>query len=301
MSNELKIFINDRFVPKSEAKISVTDHGLLYGDGIFEGIRAYNGRVFRLVEHINRLYDSAKMINLNIGIEKEKMINNVLDTLRVNNLNEAYIRLVVTRGNGTLGLDPSSCPKPTIIIITQPMAPIADPKGIKCITSSMRRIPPSVFSPNIKSLNYLNNVLAKMEATQRSCDEAIFLDINGNVAEGSAENIFMVKNEILITPPYIHSLRGITRDTIIETAKDIYNIIDVQERDVSIFEFYTADEVFMTGTAAELAPVIEIDGRKIGNGKPGEITLLLQDRFKKLVNNSGTKIDNKKDEIYIGC
>lgn len=301
MSNELKIYIDGKFLPKSEAKISVTDHGLLYGDGIFEGIRAYNGRVFKLVEHINRLYDSAKMINLNIGIEKEKMINNVLETLRINNLNEAYIRLVVTRGDGTLGLDPASCPKSTIIIIAQPMSPIADPKGIRCITSSMRRISPSVFSPNIKSLNYLNNVLAKMEATQRGCTEAIFLDINGNVCEGSAENIFMIKNGILITPPYIHSLRGITRDTILEISRDSSNFIDVQERDVSIFEFYAADEVFMTGTAAELAPVVEIDGRKIGDGKPGELTLLLQEEFKRLVNNSGTKIENKKYEIYIGC
>lgn len=285
--SELKVFINGVFVPTSEAKISVFDHGTLYGDGIFEGIRAYNGGVFKLKEHINRLFDSAKMVNLNIGVCKETMISDVLNTLQINNLDEAYIRLVVTRGTGTLGLDPSSCPKPTIIIIAQPMAPIADPKGIKCITSSMRRIPPSVFSPNIKSLNYLNNVMAKMEATQRGVDEAIFLDINGNVAEGSAENIFMIKNNILITPPYIHSLRGITRDTILSFAKVE---MQVEERDVSIFEFYAADEVFMTGTAAEVAPVVEIDGRKIGDGKPGYITLWLQEQFKDFVIGSGTKI-----------
>ncbi len=288
MSNELKVFIDGEFLPSSEAKISVFDHGLLYGDGIFEGIRAYNGRVFKLTEHINRLFDSAKMINLNIGVNKEQMTDAVLETLRVNKLEDAYIRLVVTRGFGTLGLDPKSCPKSTIIIIAQLMAPIADPKGIRCITSSMRRIPPSVFSPNIKSLNYLNNVMVKMEATQRGCDEAIFLDMNGNVCEGSAENIFMVKNGILITPPYIHSLRGITRDKIIYIAEN--NDISFEEKDISIFEFYAADEVFMTGTAAELAPVIEIDGRKIGDGKPGIITLELQEKLKKSMNTTGVKI-----------
>jgi len=299
--NEYLVYINGEFFPASKACINVQDHGLLYGSGIFEGIRAYNGRVFKLVEHIDRLFDSAKMINLDIGKTKDQIISYVLETLRKNNLEEAYIRLIVTRGYGNLGLDPRNCKVPTIIIIAQPMSPIADPRGIKCITSSMRRIPPSVFSPNIKSLNYLNNVLAKMEATQRGCDEAIFLDMNGNVAEGSAENIFMVKNGILITPPYIHSLRGITRDTILNISKEMDDFVEIQERDVSIFEFYAADEVFMTGTAAELAPVIEIDGRKIGDGKPGDMTLLLQDQFKKLVNNSGTKIENKKDEIYIGC
>lgn len=289
MSNELKVYIDGNFIEASKACINVQNHGLLYGDGIFEGIRAYNGRVFKLTEHINRLYDSAKMINLNIGITKDQMIENVLETLRINHLEEAYIRLVITRGDGTLGLDPTNCKIPTIIIIAQPMAPIADPKGIKCITSSMRRIPPSVFSPNIKSLNYLNNVLAKMEATQRGCDEAIFLDLNGNVAEGSAENIFMLKNEILITPPYIHSLRGITRDTILEIAKD-FNLKGIEQRNISIFEFYAADEVFMTGTAAEIAPVIEIDGRKIGDGRPGEITLNIQEKFRILTKYIGIKI-----------
>lgn len=287
--SELKVFINGEFIPSSEAKISVYDHGILYGDGIFEGIRAYKGRVFKLYQHINRLYDSAKMINLDIGIDKKVMIDNVLATLRINNLNEAYIRLVITRGPGHLGLDPKNCIKPTIFIIAQPMAPIADPKGIKTITSSMRRIPTSVFSPNIKSLNYLNNVMAKMEATQRGVDEAIFLDLNGNVAEGSAENIFMIKNAIMITPPYIHSLRGITRDTILELAESL-GLKKIEVRDFSIFELYTADEVFLTGTAAELAPVIEIDGRKIADGKPGWNTLELQKLFKELVNTTGIKI-----------
>jgi len=286
---EFLVYIDGNFLPASKACINVQDHGLLYSDGCFEGIRAYNGKVFKLIEHINRLYESAKMINLNIGIDKEEMINLVLETLRVNNLSEAYIRLVITRGYGDLGLDPINCPKPTIIIIAKPMAPIADPKGIKVITCPLRRIPPQVFSPNAKTLSYLNNVLAKMFATQNGCAESIFLDLNGNVAEGSAENIFMVKNGLITTPHYIHSLRGITRDSIIDIIKT-YDIAKVEVRDASIFEYYVADEVFMTGTAAELAPVIQIDGRIIGDGTPGVMTLELQEKFKEYIGNHGTNI-----------
>jgi len=294
--SELKVFIDGEFVPESKASISVFNHGILYGDGIFEGIRAYNGRVFKLTEHIDRLFDSAKMIKLNIGCTKPQMEDAVLETLRVNKLNKAYIRLVVTRGNGTLGLDPNNCKTPTIFIITKPMDPIADPKGITAVTSSMRRMPISVFSPNIKSLNYLSNVLVKMEATDRGADEGIFLDMNGNVCEGSAENIFMVKNDILITPPHISSLNGITRQTIIDIAKNDHMFLDskifaVEIRNFSIFEMYAADEVFMTGTAAELAPVINIDDRKIGNGKPGPITIMLQKDFTEYINSHGTPIE----------
>ena len=286
--SELKVFINGEFVLESKASTSVFDHGLLYGDGIFEGIRAYNGRVFKLKEHIDRLFDSAKMIKLNIGCTKPQMEDAVLETLRINKLNKAYIRLVVTRGTGTLGLDPNNCKEPNVIIITKPMDPIADPKGITAVTSSMRRMPISVFSPNIKSLNYLSNILVKMEATDRGAGEGIFLDMNGNVCEGSAENIFMVKNDVLITPPHISSLNGITRQTIIDIANKAY--MEVEIRNFSIFEMYAADEVFMTGTAAELAPVINIDDRVIGDGKPGKITLELQKIFTQLLNNSGTSI-----------
>lgn len=289
---EQLIYINGNFLPKNEAKISVFDHGILYGDGIFEGIRAYNGRVFKLQEHIDRLFDSAKMINLNIGKDKIDIHEAVINTLRANNLNEAYIRLVVTRGVGTLGLDPKSCPKSTIIIIAEPMSPIANPKGIKCITAgTVRRMPYAALSPNIKSLNYLNNVLAKMEATIKGVDEAVVLDMNGNVAEGSAENIFMVKDNILITPPHIISLKGITRETVLdELAPQSYEVEHIEIRNISLFELYAADEVFMTGTAAEIAPVVEIDGHKIGDGRPGMVTLELQKEFKELVNYNGTNI-----------
>jgi len=293
--SELKVFIDGEFVPESKASISVFNHGILYGDGIFEGIRAYNGRVFKLTEHINRLFDSAKMIKLTIGCTKEQMIDAVLETLRVNKLNKAYIRLVVTRGDGTLGLDPNNCKTPTIFIITKPMDPIADPKGITSITSSMRRMPISVFSPNIKSLNYLSNVLVKMEATDRGAGEGIFLDMNGNVCEGSAENIFMVKDNVLITPPHINSLKGITRETILELAHKMgitwADAPKIEIRNFSIFEMYAADEVFMTGTAAELAPVIEIDDRKIGDGKPGPVTLMLQKAFTEYINSTGTEVN----------
>lgn len=289
---ELNVYIDGQMFPASKACINVQDHGLLYGDGIFEGIRAYNGRVFKLKEHIDRLFDSAKMINLDIQKTKREVINAVINTLQINHLNDAYIRLVITRGYGNLGLDPLNCKKPTIIIIAQPMEPIADPKGIKAITSSIRRVPASVFSPNIKSLNYLNNILVKMEATMRGVGEGIFLDINGFVCEGSAENIFMVKDGVLITPPHIISLKGITRQTILDISYIIEDILYTEERNISIFEVYTADEVFMTGTAAELAPVIEIDGRKIGDGTPGKVTLELQKKFKELVNTDqfGTEI-----------
>lgn len=293
-TDELKVFLDGTFVPSSIAKISVYNHGILYGDGIFEGIRAYNGRIFKLIEHIDRLYDSAKMINLTIQYTKKEIIDFVRATLRINQLNEAYIRLVITRGNGDLGLDPKSCTVPTIFIITKPMAPIADPKGISAITYPMRRIPHSVFSPNIKSLNYLNNILAKQFAGTFGCQEAIFLDMEGNVSEGSAENIFMVKDNTLITPPYIGSLRGITRDTILDIASELKGVFgklfDIEIKNISIFELYAADEVFMTGTAAELAPVVKIDGRTIGDGKPGCFTVLLQSKFKELTNKVGVPI-----------
>ncbi len=285
---ELKIFINGIFVPTSEAKISVSDHGLLYGDGVFEGIRAYNGRVFKLRQHINRLYDSAKMIKLDVGCTKEQMVDAVLETLRVNKLNEAYIRLVVTRGEGDLSIDCSNCKKSTIIIIAKPLPAFLSFSGIKLITSSMRRIPISVFSPNIKSLNYLNNVLCKMEAKMHGADESIILDMNGYVSECAGDNVFMVKDNVLITPHHVNSLKGITRETLLDIASVKGFKIDI--RNISIFEMYAADEVFVTGTAVEIAPVIEIDGRKIGNGKPGNITLLLQKEFINYVNSVGTTI-----------
>ena len=293
--SELKIFIDGEFVPADQPCIHANNHGVLYGDGIFEGIRAYNGEVFKLKEHIDRLFDSAKMIKLNIGCTKEQMMDAVLETLRVNKLDSAYIRLLVTRGDGDLSIDCSSCKKSTIIIIAKQLPAFMNPAGIKLVTSSMRRIPISVFSPNIKSLNYLNNVLCKMEAKQHGCDEAVILDMNGFVTECAGDNIFMVKDGILVTPPHVSGLKGITRESILEIAKKeawyINGPIDsVEVRNISIFEMYIADEVFVTGTAAELAPVTEIDGRKIGDGKPGKVTLMLQDAFKNYIKEHGTPI-----------
>ena len=291
--SELKVFHNGNFIPASQPCVSPQDHGILYGDGIFEGIRAYNGRVFKLKQHIDRLFDSAKMINLKIPCTKPQMMDAVCETLRVNKLTDAYIRLLVTRGEGDLSIDYSSCKNPTVIIIAKPLPAFADPKGIKAITSSMRRIPISVFSPNIKSLNYLNNVLCKMEAKQHGAGEAIILDMNGYVTEGSGDNIFMIKDKVLITPPHVNGLKGITRDAILHIAQTAsYEIFAIDIRNISIFEVYAADEVFVTGTAAELAPVIELDGRKIGDGKPGMITLKLQEQFKEYIadKQNGTSI-----------
>jgi branched-chain amino acid aminotransferase len=297
---ELKVFIDGNFIDASKARINVQNHGLLYGDGIFEGIRAYNGRVFKLTEHIDRLFDSAKMIKLNIGCTKEQMSDAVCETLRVNKLNEAYIRLLVTRGDGDLSIDCSSCKTSTIIIIAKPLPAFMNASGVKLITSSMRRIPISVFSPNIKSLNYLNNVLCKMEAKMRGADEAVILDMNGYVSECAGDNIFMIKDNVLVTPHHVNSLKGITRETLLDMANEESWYVEdgyinkVEIRNISIFEMYAADEVFITGTAAELAPVIEIDGRKIGDGNPGKITLKLQDKFKKYVNSVGIPIREVK-------
>ena len=292
--SELKIFVDGKFVPANEPCIKANNHGVLYGDGIFEGIRAYNGRVFKLKEHIDRLFDSAKMIKLDIGCTKAQMMDAVCETLRVNKLNEAYIRLIVTRGDGDLSIDCSSCKKSTIIIIAKPLPAFMNAAGVKLITSSMRRIPISVFSPNIKSLNYLNNVLCKMEAKQHGCDEAIILDMNGYVSECAGDNIFMIKDKVLITPPHVNSLKGITRETLLHiAATQSLEVYAIEVRNISVFELYAADEVFITGTAAELAPVIEIDGRKIGDGKPGMITLELQEKYRNYVKDVGTLINGR--------
>ncbi|AEH06816.1 branched-chain-amino-acid transaminase [Methanothermococcus okinawensis] len=285
----MKIYLNGEFVEKEDAKISVYDHGLLYGDGIFEGIRAYDGVVFKLKEHIDRLYDSAKSITLEIPLTKEEMEKVVVDTLKINNLKDAYIRLVITRGVGDLGLDPKKCSKPTIFCIAEPMNPLLGEDGIKVITSSVRRLPVDVLNPAVKSLNYLNSILAKIQANYAGVNEAFLLDREGYVAEGTGDNIFVVKNGIIKTPPLSSSvLRGITRDTVIELAKEMgYKV--VEER-LTLHELYVADELFITGTAAELVPVVEIDGRTINNGKIGETTKKLSEEFKKIRKTMGTKV-----------
>jgi len=285
LEKELLVYINGEYYPKSQAKISVYDHGLLYGDGIFEGIRAYNGVVFKLREHIDRLYRSAKVIMLDIPLTKEEMINAVLETLRRNNLRDAYIRLVVTRGVGDLGLDPRKCNNPTVIIITDVIklhATEAKEKGIKALIVWVKRDPVDATSHEVKSLNYLNSILGKSEANIAGFDEAICLDKNGYVCEGVAENIFIVQNGAIATPPTsTGALKGITRDLIIKLARQLgYQVI---EKNITPSDLFTANEVFFTGTAAEVVPVVEINRRVIGDRTPGPVTRHLMEEFLKLL------------------
>ncbi|MBP2200638.1 branched-chain amino acid aminotransferase [Methanococcus voltae] len=286
----MKIYMDGKFVNKEDAKVSVYDHGLLYGDGVFEGIRAYEGVVFKLTEHVDRLYESAASLDIKIDISREEMSKVVIETLKVNKLNDAYIRLVVTRGVGDLGLDPRKCSKPTIFCIAEPMNPLLGDQGIKTIVSGIRRLPVDVLNPAVKSLNYLNSILAKIQANAAGVHEAFLLDKNGYVAEGTGDNVFVVKKGVIRTPPVSTSvLRGITRDTAIELAKEAgYTIL---EENLTIHDLYTADELFITGTAAELIHVVEIDGRIINNGEAGEITKDLLNRFIQIRGKIGDKIE----------
>jgi branched-chain amino acid aminotransferase len=285
LEKEPFIYIDGKFYPKSEAKVSVYDHGLLYGDGVFEGIRAYNGVVFKLKEHIDRLYRSAHTIMLQVPLTKSEMTQAVLETLRKNNLKQAYIRLVVTRGVGDLGLDPRKCPQSTVIIITQPWEALhgedAKEKGVTTIISWVKRDPVDATTHEIKSLNYLNSILAKIEANTTGTDEAICLNKEGFVCEGVAENLFMVTDGIIVTPPVsAGALDGITRRVVMSLAEKLG--YKVMERNITPNELFNADEVFFTGTAAEIAPVREINQRVVGNGKPGPITKHLMQEFNKI-------------------
>ena len=288
----LKIYVDGAFVPQNEAKISVFDHGFLYGDGVFEGIRAYNGRVLKLNEHIERLYDSAKAIMLDIGIPKEKMSDIVLESLRINKLTDSYIRLIVSRGVGDLGLDPRKCAKPSIICIAAHIAvypPELYDRGLEIVTSTVRRNIPEALNPRIKSLNYLNNILAKIEANRQGAPEAIMLNQDGLVAECTADNIFIIKNGKISTPPaYMGALGGITKDTVVEIAKSLNK--NVCEEVFSRYEVYTADEMFLTGTGAEVIPVTSVDGRKIGDGTVGKLTKELITAYKDYANKNGVTI-----------
>jgi branched-chain amino acid aminotransferase len=295
MPEELMIYIDGKYYPKSEAKISVYDHGLLYGDGVFEGIRAYNGIVFKLKEHIDRLYKSAHPIFLKIPLTKELLSEAVLETLKKNNLKDAYIRLVVTRGVGDLGLDPRKCPKATIIIITEPLLQLHSAEkvenGINTVITWVKRNPVDTQTHEMKSLNYLNSILGKIEANNIGADEAICLDKTGYVCEGVGENIFIARDGKLATPPLSSgALDGITRTLIIRLAKKLG--IEVIERNITPNELFTADEVFFTGTAAEVAPIREVNKRAIGSGKPGPVTKLIMQEFEKATKdpNEGTAI-----------
>jgi branched-chain amino acid aminotransferase len=285
MGVEQLIYIDGEFYLKSQAKISVFDHGLLYGDGVFEGIRAYQGIVFKLTEHVARLFQSAHAMMLEIPLTKEAIIEAVLETLRKNKMKDAYIRLVVTRGVGDLGLDPRKCPKATVIVI--PGAIIlhgneAKEKGITALISWVRRHPVDATSHEIKSLNYLNSVMAKIEANAAGADEAICLDKNGFVAEGVGENIFIVKNGKMFTPPVCSgALPGITAQVIAKLAAKLG--VEVIESNITPYQLFNADEVFFTGTAAEIVPIREVNKRQIGNGKPGPITKKLIVAFQKVV------------------
>ncbi len=288
----MKVYINGKFYDKEEAKISVFDHGLLYGDGVFEGIRSYNRRVFKLREHIDRLYNSAKAIMLEISVSKQEIEKAIIETLKINNLSDAYIRVVVTRGIGDLGLDPRKCPpsSSSIIIITDKIVLYPQElyeNGLELITVSTRRNLPSAMNPAIKSLNYLNNIFAKIEAIKAGCEEAIMLNKDGYVAECTGDNIFIVKNNVLITPPiYIGALPGITRDTVINIAKTKFKL-EVKEDVFTIYHVYTADECFLTGTAAEVIPVVKVDSRIINDGKPGEVTKRIIKEFRELTCTAG--------------
>lgn len=288
----MKVYINGKFYEKNEAKISVFDHGLLYGDGVFEGIRSYNRLVFKLKEHIDRLFESAHTIMLEIPLSKEQLIKAVIATLKENNLKDAYIRLVVTRGEGDLGLDPRKCRgRATVVIIADKIVLYPEKfykEGLEIITVPTIRNLPEALNPQIKSLNYLNNILAKIEAVNAGCDEAIMLDSLGYVAECTGDNIFIVKREHLYTPPQcMGTLRGITRDTVLEIARK--DKIPVHEHVITRHEVYISDECFLTGTAAEIIPVVKVDGRIIGSGKPGKLTLSLMKQFKELTKKEGVR------------
>ena len=278
----LKVHINGELVDKENARISVFDHGLLYGDGVFEGMRSYAGKVFRLEEHLERLWQSANAIQLEIPGNKQQMAAAVMETLVANDIQDGYIRLVVTRGVGTLGLDPNRCNQPQVIIITDFITLYPDEfyqEGMEIVTATTIRNHPQALDPRIKSLNYLNNILAKIEGLKAGCVEALMLNHLGEVAECTGDNIFIVRDQHLLTPPYEAGvLHGITRATVMELARE--DGLPVRETTMSLEDLYEADECFLTGSAAEVVPVIKVDGNVIGEGTPGPVTRRLTDLFR---------------------
>jgi branched-chain amino acid aminotransferase len=288
----MKIYIDGQFYDKENAKISVFDHGLLYGDGVFEGIRFYNGRVFRLEEHIDRLFDSARAIALNIGMDKSAVIEATLETIRQNKLQDGYIRLVVTRGVGDLGLNPMLCPKASIFVIASKITLYSADKyenGLDVVTCATRRIPHGALSPMVKSLNYLNNVMAKIEAQNAGAGEGLMLNEQGFVSECTGDNIFIIKNGVITTPPISSgALAGVTRSVVFDLAAEFG--IPIHEPMMTRYDIFTADECFLTGTAAEIIPAVKLDTRPIGDGKPGPITRRLITRFRELTASTGTPI-----------
>ncbi|MBU5214097.1 branched-chain-amino-acid transaminase [Heyndrickxia oleronia] len=294
------IFLNDRFVKKEEAVVSVYDHGFLYGDGVFEGIRMYSGNVFRLDDHIKRLYESAHSITLKIPYDQEELKQLIIETLRKNEFQDAYIRVVISRGVGDLGLSPFTCKHPGVIIIAEPLALF--PKelyesGIEVVSVASRRNRSDVLDPKVKSLNYLNNILVKIEASLAGASEALMMNDQGYVAEGSGDNIFIVKDNVIKTPPgYVGTLEGITRNVIIELAKQLG--FEIREDVFTRHDVYIADEVFLTGTAAEVIAVVKVDGRNIADGQPGPVTKKLLEAFRNVVTVDGTKV-YETDQIQV--
>ena len=280
----LKVFINGTLYNKEDAKVSVYDHGFLYGDGVFEGMRSYGGSVFRMKEHLDRLWESAEKIQLEIPMSKEQMADSVNATLAANEIEDGYIRLVVSRGEGTLGLDPNKCPMPNIIIITDLITLYPDEfyqNGLEIITAKTIRNHPGALDPRIKSLNYLNNILAKIEGLAAGCVETLMLNHQGEVAECTGDNIFIVQDGRLLTPPVEAGvLEGITRGAVMELAAE--DGVEVVEATMTLEDVYAAEEVFLTGSAAEIVPVIKVDGNQIGNGTPGLLTRRIADLYSQL-------------------
>jgi branched-chain amino acid aminotransferase len=290
----MKIYLNGKLVPKEEAAVSVFDHGLLYGDGVFEGIRFYAGRVFRLDDHIDRLYRSARAIALNIPIDRDEMSSAVLDTIRANGMDDGYVRLVVTRGEGSLGLSPKSCPQPTIFIIAAGITLYPEEmyqSGLKLVTCATRRIAHGALSPMVKSLNYLNNIMAKIEAEQAGAGEGLMLNEQGYVAECTGDNVFVVRDGRIITPPIAAgALAGVTRAVVFELARQLG--IEIREENITRYDIYTADECFLTGTAAEIIPAVQLDARLVHDGQPGPVTRRLTELFRELTRTTGTPINS---------
>ena len=283
---EPQIYIDGQFFPRSQAKISVFDHGFLYGDGLFEGIRAYDGQVFLCREHLDRLYDGANCLMINIPLSKRETREVIYESLRRNGLKDAYIRLIVSRGEGDLGLSPKKCgDKGCVVCIAASITLYPDEfyrTGMKIITSAVQRAHPECLNPRVKSMNYLSNILAKIEAINGGCEEAVMLNHRGEVSECTGDNIFIVKNGVLKTPPpSAVILEGCTRNCLIEVARRAG--LEVREETLARFDLYTADEFFLTGTAAELIPVVECDGRRVGDGKPGKATLNLLEKFRQFI------------------
>jgi len=288
----LMTYVNGRYVPKDEASVSVYDHGFLYGDGVFEGIRVYHGRIFKLEAHVDRLFESAHTLQITVPISREEMTQAILETVRRSGLKDAYIRPVISRGRGDLGIDPRKCPCPTIIIIVDTIQLYPDEayrKGLRLVTTSTRQRPVDVLNPRVKTCNYLNNIMARLEANLMGADEGLMLTTQGYVAECTADNIFTVKAGRALTPPvHLGILQGITR----QATLDLCGILGIPavEQVLTLHDMYTADECFLTGTGAELGPVVQVDGRTIGTGQPGPVTFRILKAFRELAAREGTPV-----------